>query len=72
MNHVRTLRLSRFMTQRDLARKANVALRTVVHIEQGRGCHMHTKRRILRALGLSMEDRGAVFPEGPAETGEGA
>ena len=59
---VREMREDRLMTQAQLARKAEVALRTIHSVEKGMNCRMDTKRKILLALGMRLEDRSQVFP----------
>jgi len=61
-NRVREMREDRLMTQAQLARKAEVALRTIHSVEKGMNCRMDTKRKILLALGMRFEDRSQVFP----------
>jgi DNA-binding XRE family transcriptional regulator len=62
INRVRELRENRLMTQAQLAKKADVALRTIHSVEKGMNCRMDTKRKILRALGVGFEDKDKVFP----------
>ena len=66
-NRVRELRENRLMTRSELARKANVALRTIQSVESGNDCRMNTKRKILLALGVKFSDRYLVFPR-PIQT----
>jgi len=61
-NRVRELREARLMTREELARRAGVSERTVWSVENGRPCRIHTKRRILRALGLARSEHLRVFP----------
>jgi DNA-binding XRE family transcriptional regulator len=61
-NRVRRLREEKLMTQKELAKRAGVALRTVHSVEKGAHCLMYTKRKIVLALGLSFEQREEVFP----------
>ena len=61
-NRVREMREDRLMTQAQLARKAEVALRTIHSVEKGMNCRMDTKRKILIALGFRFEDKDIVFP----------
>ena len=61
-NHLRAYRTDRLMTQLFLAKKAGVSLRTVHSVEAGLPCRVETKRRILRALGVTFADRHKVFP----------
>ena len=63
MNRVRELRVQHWMTQRQLARRAGVAQRTVHAIEKGNHCRMDTKRKILAALGIPFERRAEVWPD---------
>jgi len=62
-NHVKKMRESLLMTKAELARKAGVSPLTVDRLEKGGGCRVSTKRKILLALGLKLEDRHQVFPE---------
>jgi len=62
-NRVRTIRESLLMSKAELARKAGVSPLTVDRIERGAPCRLTTMRKIILALGLSLEDRGKVFPE---------
>lgn len=55
------LRTERLWTQRQLARRARVAVRTVVWIEAGNACRMVTKRKLLRALGVEFSRWREVF-----------
>ena len=61
--NVRKLRLERMMSKAEMARRANLSVLTIDRIEKGYGCRMDTKRKILEALGLSLEDRVKVFGE---------
>ena len=49
------------MTKAELARKAGISALTIDRIEAGRPCRLTTKRKILNALGLGLEDRNRVF-----------
>jgi DNA-binding XRE family transcriptional regulator len=51
------------MSKAEMARRANLSVLTIDRIEKGYGCRMDTKRKILEALGLSLEDRVKVFGE---------
>lgn len=61
--NVRKLRLERMMSKAEMARRANLSVLTIDRIEKGYGCRMDTKRKILEALGLRLEDRVKVFGE---------
>lgn len=62
MPTLRELRLQHRLSQRDLARRAHVSLRTVSNAESGRHATRHsTQRLLLIALGLPFERRRDVF-----------
>lgn len=60
-NKVKTIRESKLMSKSELARKASVSVLTVARIERGEECRMDTMRKIILALGYSLEDRNKVF-----------
>ena len=60
-NRVRELREELLMTRNELAARAGVSLRTVWHIENGGGCRLRTKRKILQVLGVPREQHRMVF-----------
>jgi DNA-binding XRE family transcriptional regulator len=60
-NNVKHMRIERMMSKAELARRANLSVLTVDRIERGFRCRMDTKRKILEALGLTLEDRVRVF-----------
>lgn len=62
-NRVKQIRESVLMSKAELARKAGVSPITVDRIEQGVSCRLATMRKIILALGYSVEDREKVFPE---------
>jgi DNA-binding XRE family transcriptional regulator len=62
-NRVRQCRIESMMSKAELARRANLSVLTIDRLEKGFGCRMHTKRKILEALGLSLADRVRVFGE---------
>ncbi len=62
-NRVRESRIESMMSKAELARRANLSVLTIDRVEKGYGCRMHTKRKILEALGLSLADRVRVFGE---------
>lgn len=61
-NNVRRLREDRLLSKAELARRAGVSALTVDRIEAGKPCRMDTKRKIIHALGMTIEDREHVFP----------
>lgn len=51
------------MSKSELARKAGVSVLTVGRIERGEECRMDTMRKIILALGYSLEDKHKVFQD---------
>lgn len=49
------------MSKAELARKAGVSPLTIDRIEKGKECRMDTKRKILFALDLKLNDKDKVF-----------
>lgn len=65
-NNVRKLREDRLLSKAELARRAGVSPLTIDRIESGKPCRMDTKRKIILALGMTIEDKDQVFvPERP-------
>ncbi|MGD9229914.1 MAG: helix-turn-helix transcriptional regulator [Desulfobacterales bacterium] len=62
-NNLKKLRESLMISKAELARKANISTVTITRIEQGRGCRIETKRKIILALGYNISDRNIVFDE---------
>ena len=62
-NKVKIIRESRLMSKSELARKAGVSVLTVARIERGEECRMETMRKIILALGYSLEDKSKVFQD---------
>lgn len=60
-NNVKVIRESRLMSKSELARKAGVSVLTVGRVERGEECRMATMRKIILALGYSLEDKSKVF-----------
>jgi DNA-binding XRE family transcriptional regulator len=60
-NKVKVIRESRLMSKSELARKAGVSVLTVGRVERGEECRMETMRKIILALGFSLEDKNKVF-----------
>lgn len=59
--NLRAFRLSRGLTQHQLARRAGISVHTIWSVENGRPCRQDTKRRLLRALGVDWAERADVF-----------
>ena len=60
-NRVKTIRESKLMSKSELARKAGVSVLTIGRIERGECCRVDTMRKIILALGYSIEDKEKVF-----------
>ena len=69
-NDVQRLREEQLMSKAELARRAGVSVLTIDRVERGAECRVDTKRKIILALGYTVEDRRKVFPDG--ERPEGA
>ena len=63
LNNVKFIRESRLMSKSELARKAGVSTLTIDRIERGEKCRMETKRKIILALGYSLENKDEVFQD---------
>ena len=61
MNNVQRFREQQLMAKAELARKAGVSESTIDRIEAGKDCRLETKRKILFALGLSVQDSAKLF-----------
>lgn len=62
-NKVGEIRESKMMSKAELARKTGLSVQTVDRVEKGYYCRLDTKRKILIALGLDLDDRNVVFCE---------
>ena len=62
MNRVQKFREAALMAKAELARKAGVSESTIDRVESGHDCRMETKRRILFALGLSLQESQKLWP----------
>jgi len=60
-NRVKAIREARLMSKSELARKAGVSTLTVDRIERGEQCRMETMRKIILALGYTLEEKEKVF-----------
>ena len=61
VNNVQRFREQQLMAKAELARKAGVSESTIDRIEAGKDCRLETKRKILFALGLSVQDSPKLF-----------
>ncbi|MFZ4855448.1 MAG: helix-turn-helix transcriptional regulator [Desulfuromonadaceae bacterium] len=62
-NRVKFIRESRLLSKSELARKAGISVLTIARIERGEECRMETMRKIILALGYSLEDKTKVFQD---------
>ena len=62
-NKVKKLREKMLRSKSELARKAGISTVTVDRIERGESCRVETMRKIILALGYTLEDRDKVFQE---------
>ncbi|MFH1808624.1 MAG: helix-turn-helix domain-containing protein [Pseudomonadota bacterium] len=60
-NQVKRLREDRLMSKAELARKAGLSALTIDRVESGMSCRMDTKRKIILALGMKLEEKDKVF-----------
>jgi DNA-binding XRE family transcriptional regulator len=60
-NKVKEIRESRLLSKAELARKAGVSSLTIDRIERGEQCRLETMRKILFALGYTLEEKDKVF-----------
>ena len=62
-NALKKVRESILMSKAELARKANISPITISRIEKGLPYRLETQRKIIKALGYKLSDRGKIFPE---------
>jgi len=69
-NNVRVLREQNLLSKAELARKAGVSPLTIDRVEGGAACRLDTKRKIILALGKTVDERDEVFPDLSRDDGE--
>ena len=62
-NNVKSIRENKLMSKAELARKAGVSSLTIDRVERGEACRMETMRKIILALGYTLEDKNKVFQD---------
>lgn len=62
-NNVKKVREAKMLSKAELARMAGISPLTLDRIEKGKDCRMATKRKILLALGFSIEQKNTVFKQ---------
>lgn len=60
-NNVKKMREAKMLSKAELARLAGISPLTLDRIEKGKDCRMATKRKILLALGLTIEQKHTLF-----------
>jgi DNA-binding XRE family transcriptional regulator len=60
-NNVKKVREARMLSKAELARLAGISPLTLDRIEQGKQCRLATKRKILLALGLTIDQKHTLF-----------
>lgn len=63
INRVKDIRESKMMSKAELARKTGLSVQTIDRIEKGHVCRLDTKRKILLALEIKLDEREKVFNE---------
>ena len=56
-------RKEHLISKTELARDAGISLVTIDRIEKGFDCRLATKRKIIEALGLDIDDKDEIFPD---------
>jgi DNA-binding XRE family transcriptional regulator len=69
-NNVRNLREDRLLSKAELAQKAGLSALTIDRVENGMPCRMNTKRKIILALGMKIEEKEKVFLSGDEDGSE--
>ena len=62
-NNVKKIREAKMLSKSELARLAGISPLTLQRIEKGKDCRMATKRKILLALGLTIEQKHTIFKQ---------
>ena len=60
-NSVKSIREHRLLSKAELSRKAGVSSLTIDRVERGEKCRLETMRKIILALGYSLEEKEKVF-----------
>jgi len=62
-NKVKKLREARLLSKAELARKAGVSSLTIDRVERGEPCRLETMRKIILALGFTLDEKEKVFQD---------
>ena len=60
-NKVKAIRESRLLSKAELARKAGVSSLTIDRVERGEPCRLETMRKVILALGFTLDEKEKVF-----------
>jgi DNA-binding XRE family transcriptional regulator len=61
-NKLKDYREQHLISKTELARTAEISLVTLDRIEKGFDCRLSTKRKIIEALGLDLDNKDEIFP----------
>jgi transcriptional regulator with XRE-family HTH domain len=62
INNIRKIREEKLLSLPEIARRTGLSTPTVKRLEDGGSCRMETKRKILEALGIELDELQKVFP----------
>ncbi|HSW60026.1 MAG TPA: helix-turn-helix transcriptional regulator [bacterium] len=62
-NKLKDFREQRLISKTELARNAEISLVTLDRIEKGFDCRLSTKRKIIEALGIDLDNKDEIFPD---------
>lgn len=62
-SRLKQYRKEHLISKTELARDAGISLVTIDRIEKGFDCRLATKRKIIEALGIDIDDKDEIFPE---------
>lgn len=60
-NNLKKIREDLLISKAELARKAGISPLTIDRVENGYGCRMDTKRKIIHALGFKLSEKDKIF-----------
>ena len=66
-NNLQRFREALMMSKAELARKSGLSTLTIDRVEAGRPCRLDTKRKLLQALQLRVDDQDRIFSARPQE-----
>lgn len=60
-NSLKAYRESVFISRAELAQKSGLSVGTIARIENGKGCRLETRKKIIQALGLELSESDKIF-----------